>query len=227
MKRCLLVGAAPSAHEGLDHILETQTFDAVFAVDGGFETLEKRGIVPTAVFGDFDSLGYVPVHPAVAQFDTHKDFTDLDWAINYAQEQGFEEVVVCDAFVGRLDHTLGNLQLLIQAAGHGLRIWGITEEEVIAPLVGPGPFSLISFDAGAWGTCSVISHSDKAHGVTEMGLEYGLEDALCLNKVLWGVSNELIGTPARISVEEGTLWVMFPLKEFARAHYDHDSNEPA
>ena len=44
MKRCLLVGAAPSAHKELDYILQTQGFDAVYAVDGGFAALQERGL---------------------------------------------------------------------------------------------------------------------------------------------------------------------------------------
>lgn len=220
MKRCLLVGAAPSHHEGLDYILQTQTFDAVYAVDGGYATLQARGIVPDAVFGDFDSLGAAPNHPDVSEYDAHKDFTDMDLALNRAVASGFDELVMCDAFVGRLDHTLGNLQLLVQTALHGVRVWGIEEDEAIAPLVAPGPFASLSFEAGAWGTCSVISHGDVARGVTEVGLEYGIEDGTVLNRAVWGVSNELIGQPARISLEEGSLWVIFPLSEFDRAHYD-------
>ncbi|OKY80167.1 MAG: hypothetical protein BHV62_07010 [Eggerthella sp. 51_9] len=72
MKRCLLVGAAPSAHKELDYILQTQGFDAVYAVDGGFAALQERGIVPDAVFGDFDSLGAVPQHPCVFEIVMHK-----------------------------------------------------------------------------------------------------------------------------------------------------------
>lgn len=219
MSSCLLVGAAPSSHRGLEYILETFAFDAVIAVDGGYETLVKKDITPDAVFGDFDSLGYVPEHPLAMHFDTHKDFTDMDWALNYAFEQGYEQVIVCDAFVGRLDHTLGNLQLLIQAASRGQCVWGITDHEVVVPLVAPGPFSALSFDAGAWGTLSVISHSDVAKGVSEQGVEYTLEGAMVINRSVWGVSNELIGKPARVSLEEGSLWVFFPLSELSRAHY--------
>lgn len=222
MKRCLLVGAAPSEHEGLDCILETQQFDLIYAVDGGYATLTQRGLIPDAVFGDFDSLGCIPDHPVVSEYDTHKDFTDMDMAINQAIMSGCEELVVCDAFVGRLDHTLGNLQLLIQTASRGVRIWGIEEDEAIAPLIAPGPFSSLSFEAGAWGTCSVISHSDVARGVTEVGLEYGIEEGTCVNRAIWGVSNELIGIPARISLDEGSLWVIFPLKELLRVYYDFD-----
>ena len=54
----------------------------------------------------------------------------------------------------------------------------------------------------------------------EEGLEYSLDDATCVNRALWGVSNELIGDPARISLDEGSLWVLFPLKELPRAYYD-------
>ncbi len=87
MKRCLLVGAAPSAHKELDYILQTQGFDAVYAVDGGFAALQERGIVPDAVFGDFDSLGAVPQHPCVFEYDMHKDFTDMDLAIGHASSR--------------------------------------------------------------------------------------------------------------------------------------------
>lgn len=220
MKRCLLVGAAPSHHEGLDYILETQTFDTVYAVDGGYAALKQRTIMPDAVFGDFDSLGCVPDHPVVCEYDTHKDFTDMDMAINQAIMTGHDELVLCDAFVGRLDHTLGNLQLLIQTAARGVHIWGIGDEEAIVPLIAPGPFAALSIEAGAWGTCSVVSHSDVAHGVTEVGLEYSIEDGTCLNRAVWGISNELVGTPARISLTEGSLWVMVPLKELPRVSYD-------
>ncbi len=219
MAKCLVVGAAPSSHKGLDFVLDAVSFDVIVAADGGYSFLQERAIEPDVVFGDFDSLGYVPNHPHLMQFDTHKDFTDLDFALQYSLDEGFDEVVVCDAFAGRLDHSLGNLQLLIKYAKKGMRIWGATDEEIIAPLVAPGPFSAISFAAGAKGVLSVISHSDKAQGITEVGLEYGIEDAICFNHVVWGISNELIGKPARISLESGSLWVFFSLEEVVRFAY--------
>ena len=220
MKRCLLVGAAPSTGEGLDYIVQTQSFDALYAVDGGYSELLKRSLVADSIFGDFDSLGTVPDHPYVYQYDTRKDFTDMDLAIHHAVRSGYEELVICDAFVGRLDHTIGNMQLLIQAAMQGICIWGIEEDEAIAPVVAPGPFSSLSFTEGARGICSVLSHSDIAVGVREEGLEWTLDSATCTNRALWGISNELKGKPSRISLEKGSCWVTFPLKELPRAYYD-------
>lgn len=224
-KRCLLVGAAPCEHKGLDAVLglvnqrKLEPFDVVFAVDGGYETLIKRGITPTLVFGDFDSLGYVPQHPGLIQFDSHKDFTDLDLALAQALEEGIEEAYICDALSARLDHSLGNLQLLIAYAARGMKVWGLTEEEVVAPLIGQSPFNTLYFDEGLTGVVSVLSHSDTATGVTEEGLEYTLSNATCINRALWGISNELTGDAAHITVNEGTLWVFFPQSALGKVSY--------
>lgn len=234
MHSCLIVGGAPTEHRGLDFVLETCQFDAIFAVDAGYEALSARGIEIQGVFGDFDSLGYVPQpeenasdrgsQPQTPQikvevFDSHKDFTDMDWALNYAIEQGFTNIVMCDGLHKRLDHSLGNLQLMAYAASNGQRVWGITEEELIVTLDASGGLVELTVSEGASGTCSVISHSDEATGVTEEGLEYGLENAHVSNRALWGISNELIKTPARISLKTGSLWVFLPLKELKHVSY--------
>lgn len=229
MHSCLVVGGAPTEHRGLDFVLKTCQFDAIFAVDAGYEALAARGLEMQGVFGDFDSLGYVPTVDDNAQgqtprseievFDSHKDFTDMDWALNHAIEQGFTNIVMCDGLHKRLDHSLGNLQLMAYAASNGQRIWGITEEELIVTLDASGGLVALDVEAGARGTCSVISHSDEATGVTEEGLEYGLENAHVSNRALWGISNELIETPARISLKTGSLWVFLPLEELKRISY--------
>ncbi len=219
MKRCLLVGAAPSNNRGLDFVLKTQNFDAIYAVDGGFTCLNERQIYPNKVFGDFDSLGAIPNHPDIHSFDTHKDFTDMNLAIQDALACDFDELVVCNALEARLDHTLGNLQLLAKTAAKGVKTWGISNEFAIATLFAPGPLSYLHFSQGAQGTCSVFNQSDSAEGVTEEGLEYSITEACTKNTQLWGISNELIGKPASIGLQKGSLWVFFPLKELPKAEY--------
>lgn len=238
MHSCLVVGGAPTEHRGLDQVLEVCHFDAIFAVDGGYAPLSQRGVIPQGVFGDFDSLGYIPSEAQartndqepdgastassqvqIEVFDSHKDFTDMDWALNHAAEQGFTNIVMCDGLHKRLDHSLGNLQLMAYAANHGQRIWGITEDEVVVTLDSAGGLTELTVDEGATGVCSVISHSDEATGVTEEGMEYGLENAHVSNRALWGISNELITSPARISLRAGSMWVFLPLKEIGRISY--------
>lgn len=103
MYSCLLVGGAPTEHKGLDFVLENCSFDTIIAVDAGYAALVERGIAPHHVFGDFDSLGFIPqeveggacVHP----FDPHKDFTDMDLALNFAIDEGFTHIVMCDGLM--------------------------------------------------------------------------------------------------------------------------------
>lgn len=227
MYSCLLVGGAPTEHKGLDFVLENFVFDAIIAVDAGYAALVERGVAPHHAFGDFDSLGFVPqeaeggvcVHP----FDPHKDFTDMDLALNFAIGEGFTHIIMCDGLHARLDHSLANLQLMAGAARKGQRVWGITEEEVVVALDAKGELDHLEIAAGSQGICSVLAHSDSVSGVYETGLAYGLEDARLTNRFPLGISNELTGQPARISLDAGSAWIFLPLHELKSISYAGES----
>ena len=68
------------------------------------------------------------------------------------------------------------------------------------------------------GYVSVIAHSERAEGVWLKGLKYELQDAVLTNSYPLGVSNELIGKEASISVKNGTLLIVFPMKAKAAAY---------
>ncbi len=218
MACCLIVGAAPSEHKGLDYILEHGALDCVIAVDGGYAALMARNREPDVIAGDFDSLGFVPPH-AQTPFDTHKDFTDLDWALQYAHEHEYDDVILVDALSGRLDHSLGNLDLMVHMTACGMRVWGITDSEVVLALLAPGEYSSVCFAPGGKGVVSVMPHSDVQCGVTETGFEYGLDHADQTNMCLWGISNELIGHEACVSLEAGSVWVFAPLESLGLIRY--------
>lgn len=183
-------------------------FDAVIAVDGGFASLEAAGCVPDLALGDFDSLGFVPEGVPVKLFPAEKDASDMELALEEALTCGAGTVEVYGALGGRLDHTLANLSLLASFAERGLDVVAVGERERIALLVGPGELPIEAADGGI---VSVFSLTDASTGVVEEGLKYGLDGATLTNRTSWGLSNELVGTAARISVESGTLAVFLPL----------------
>lgn len=184
------------------------SFDRVIAVDGGFASLEALGRMPDRALGDFDSLGYVPDTVPVRAFPPEKDASDMELALEEALGAGAARVVVYGALGGRLDHTLANLSLLASFAERGLEVVAVGERESIAFLVGPGELVLEAADEGI---VSVFSLTDVSTGVVEEGLKYGLDGVALTNRTSWGLSNELVGTAARISVESGTLAVFLPL----------------
>ena len=183
-------------------------FDVVIAVDGGFASLEAAGCVPDLALGDFDSLGFVPEGVPVKLFPAEKDASDMELALEEALTCGAGTVEVYGALGGRLDHTLANLSLLASFAERGLDVVAVGERERIALLVGPGELLIEAADEGI---VSDISLTDASTGVVEEGLKYELDGATLTNRTSWGLSNELVGTAARISVESGTLAVFLPL----------------
>ena len=55
-KRCYIVGAGDNRATSFLPV----EGDLVIAADGGLEILQKLGITPHLILGDFDSLGYTP-----------------------------------------------------------------------------------------------------------------------------------------------------------------------
>lgn len=216
-KKAALVGASDfnAAH------FARQRFDCVVAVDGGFAHLRALGREPDAVVGDFDSLGYVPAAPDVRRFPPEKDESDMELACRVAVEAGADTLVLYGCLGRRLDHTLANLHVMLHLARGGVRVLAVGDAYAVAVLHGePGKPGRIAFasiplhqlEQGEYRNfVSVFAFGGLAAGVSERGLKYGLEGAALSDDVSLGLSNEFVGKPASIQVEEGGLVVTFPL----------------
>lgn len=209
MSTCALVGAVDFNAEDFRARHEAGAFDFVIAVDAGFAHLEALGVEPDMAVGDFDSLGYVPKCRRVSRHPVKKDKSDMELAMEKALSWGHDELIVYGALGARLDHTLANLQLFAKFSERGLHVTGIGDGFAVRLLTGPDVFELP--DEPAAGTVSVFAANDVAKGVIERGLEYSLDDEALTNRTSRGLSNELTGEQATIAVEEGTLYVFYPL----------------
>lgn len=205
---CALVAPCECNREDFTRRWKSGCFDCVIAVDGGRAVLDELGCMPDLTLGDFDSLGYVPSDGEIERHPSHKDKSDLELAFDRVSEQGFSDVVVYGALGGRLDHTVANLQMCARFAEEGLTVLLIGSDCAVRILVGPTTYDLPKV---AQGTVSVFAGTREALGVAETGLEYPLDKATLSNRTSLGLSNELTGVPASISVEEGTLFVFHPL----------------
>lgn len=221
MTRCAVVCAASLNEQHVLKMQQGQGFEAILAVDGGYERLRSCGLKPTLVLGDFDSLGFVPTDIPVLRFPEDKNESDLGLALTWAGEQGFDDVYVYGAFSGRIDHTIAALQELARAAerfGH-TRFLGVSEcnsfvvlcsgqRLCIAPEAQTGALSQHNKDARS---VSVLSLCDVSRGVNIAGLKYELSGAELRNRGSLGLSNEYTGKAAEISVQHGTILVVLPL----------------
>ncbi len=177
----------------------------VIAADQGLYHMERQGIRPDLIVGDFDSLGRMPEGANVVRHPVEKDDTDMLLAVKEGLARGCRTFVIYGGLGGRLDHTYANLQTLIFLAERG----------AVGYLVGDGTAAsairngAMAFPADLTGGVSVFCPDGRAEGVALRGLYYPLEDAALTSGFPLGVSNHFTGRPAAVSVERGTLLVMW------------------
>ncbi len=190
---------------GCDSLLEpVGNDDFLLAADGGLAHLEKLGLTPHGILGDFDSLGYVPKGAKV--FPVEKDDTDAMLAVRQGLDLGYRDFLLYGSLDGpRLDHTVANFQTLQYLCDHGAH-GALIGNSYIALVVKNGT---ARFPERAEGILSVFCMGADARGVTLTGLQYELQDAVLTAGFPLGVSNHFQGRNAAVTVDNGSLLLLF------------------
>ena len=197
MKLCCIVGAGPS-----ELYIENGAF--VIAADAGIEKLNKAGVAPDLIIGDFDSLGTRPSGENVRVFPVEKDDTDTMLALKEAMSLGYDTVIISGGLGGELDHTMANLQTLLYACENGINAFltdGITTATVIS--------DSITLGSENSGRCSVFAFGGEAIGVSISGLKYEASGITLSPSFPLGVSNHFVGKEAKISLQSGRLLIIY------------------
>ena len=187
----------------------------VVAADSGLGHVYALGLRPDVVVGDLDSV--YPTDLARAELEgtqierhpTDKDATDLELALDLVRRRGVTNVTVIGAGGGRLDHALAGLALLAAPQWASMRI---------TAFVGAARMTIVHADAildGPLGSIvTLLAVGGPATGVGTEGLRWPLHDAELLPASTLGVSNEIVHSPARITVRAGVLFIIQPLGDF-------------
>jgi len=198
---CFIVGAAPDEN---NIRIEPQADDLIIAANGGYRYLQKAGIDPHIVIGDFDSLGYIPAQTNAFPYPKEKDDTDMMLAIRYGLDKGYRAFEIYGGLGGRIDHTIANIQAMTFLARQGAR-GKLIDRTTCATVICSGR---IEFDAAQQGGISVFALDKEVYGVTERGLRYPLTDATLTNAFPVGISNAFVGEKSVVSVREGALLII-------------------
>ncbi|MBQ7986007.1 MAG: thiamine diphosphokinase, partial [Clostridia bacterium] len=86
--------------------------DFVICADAGYDHAKKFGIKADVVIGDMDSTKFTDIAEEKRIYPKRKDFTDSELAIMYAEEKGFERVLLFGMIGTRMDHSLANIGML-------------------------------------------------------------------------------------------------------------------
>lgn len=199
---CYLVCAGRNT--GLDFTPSAKDF--VIAVDGGLRYLEEARITPNLIIGDFDTLGYCPIHPNVVRLNPQKDDTDTLAALKEGIREGFSQFHLYCGTGGRIEHTIANIQLLAYLSQSGMQGFLYDGDTFLTAITD----CQLTLPRRSQGFLSVFSHTDKCYGVNLRGLKYELNDTVLHSTFPLGISNEFKGLESSISVKKGTLLLVLP-----------------
>ena len=200
MPRCVLVGGAAIAdYDRINRYLRPD--DRFVFCDGGLHHLPRLHAVPDLIVGDFDSADRPDTAAETIVLPREKDDTDMVYAAREAVRRGFEDFLLLGAAGGRLDHTLGNLSVLLWLDDQGktaLLADDYSDMEIVS-----GKEVRIGESAAFF---SLLNISGTARGVEITGAKYPLSGAEIRCDYQYGISNEVLpGQTAAVSVREGNL----------------------
>lgn len=209
MKRCLIVTGGTIDIAFAKDFLSQRSYDYVIAADAGLEVLRPLHISPNAVVGDLDTVDKKVLEEYQNQpdieFEIHKpekDETDTELALLTAARQGCEAVDILGALGGRMDHAIGNIQLMYQFFCQGMEV-NIYDARNHLYLLGGHKVFHREEVYGKY--ISFLPMTETVEGLTLRGFKYplqrrtiGLGTSLC-------ISNELKREEGILELERGVL----------------------
>ena len=200
MKRCVIVGGADiNNYEYIKSCLRNDDF--IVFCDSGLKHLESLQVNPGLIVGDFDSHDNPHLGVETIVLPCEKDDTDTVFAVKEAIKRGFDDFLLIGVVGARLDHTLGNVSILLYLDSLGKKgkiIDDYSEMEIVSnePACVNDSFAYFS----------LLNISGTAKGMTIENAKYLLDNAEITCEYQFGVSNEVLrGKIAKITVKEGKL----------------------
>ena len=188
-------------------------YDFVIAADSGLHGAKALGLTVNAVIGDMDSVDEQllaeaeSVGAVIKRAPQDKDATDTELALLFAVERGAKRIVVVTGGGGRLDHQLGVLNVLLHPRLADINMEMFWDTAHVVVLHGSGTAVIRGRHGEIVGLLPVGA---DAIGITTDGLAWPLNNETIPAYSTRGVSNELVGTLASISLAHGHLLIIRP-----------------
>jgi len=200
MKRCVIVGGADiNNYEYIRSRLDEDDF--IIFCDSGLKHMDPLQAAPGLIVGDFDSHYNPHLDVETIVLPCEKDDTDTVFAVKEAIRRGFDKFLLIGVVGARLDHTLGNVYILLHLDSlgkKGIIIDDYSEMEIVSKEP--------AYIDGFYTYFSLLNISGTAKLITIENAKYTLDNAEITCEYQYGVSNEVTpGKTAKVTVKEGKL----------------------
>ena len=211
--RTLIVTGGNINKDFLIQIIKTIKFETIIAVDDGLKILNELNIKPNHIVGDFDTVNkkildlykkdtLIKIH----RFNPNKDNTDTDIAIRLAVELESDEIIIVGGIGSRIDHVLGNIQVLKYALDNKVKCKIIDENNEIQLI---NKTTILNKNEINKTYVSLIPLTEKVENINLKGFKYELENGELTIGSSLGISNEILKEQAIIEFENGILVMIF------------------
>lgn len=200
MSRCVIIGGADI--RCCDRIKEALRGDdfCIFC-DSGLKHMDALDVKPGLIVGDFDSHANPLLDIETIVLPREKDDTDTVFAMKEAIRRGYDDFLLIGVIGGRLDHTLGNVSMLLYLDALGIKAC-IMDDYSDMQIVSGQP----AYVDDRYSFFSLLNMTGVAKGITIENAKYPLQDGEITCEYQYGVSNEVLpGKTAKVTVREGKL----------------------
>lgn len=212
IKRCVIIAGGKMEDAFACEVIRQQEPTMLIAADSGMEFLYRNGIKPDVIVGDFDSvsseaLAYFRQQPGICfhELVPEKDDTDTESAIRLAISMGAKEITLLGGTGSRMDHVLGNIELLGIGMNAGIPITMMDANNRIR-MIRQGITLRRDEQFGKY--VSLFPYTEQVEHLYLRGFKYPLSDYCLRGFCSIGVSNEIQAEEAEIAFDGGILLVI-------------------
>jgi thiamine pyrophosphokinase len=186
-----------------------QNGDYIICADGGTRHALALDIQPDLIIGDMDSAEEDAVRKfkeagvSVESYPQDKNETDLELAINRAIELNPKQIIIVAALGGRLDQTLANITLLSdpRLSKLDIRLDDGVEEIYLCR-------DHVEVRGRSGDIVSLIPWQGTVSEVQTSALKWSLRKETLYSDKTRGISNEMLGDSAAVSIGSGLLLIV-------------------
>ena len=200
MKTCYIF----SAVEMKNNFPKPDKDDLIIAADAGYLNVQKAGLKPDVIIGDFDSSKKPNTDTPIETFPILKDDTDTMLAIKYGFNSGYKRFAIYGGLGGeRTDHTIANIQSLAYIVDHGGEGFLVGENETFTLIKN----SSIKLHPEKGKTLSVFAYGGIAEGISIKGAVYETDNLTLTPFFPLGVSNKFKENTSTVGVKNGCVLI--------------------
>lgn len=203
IKKCTIISGAPN--ENIAFLSDNVDRDSfIICADSGYVRLTKAGIKPNLIIGDFDSSKKPDFDTDIITLPCEKAYCDTFECVQYAVENGYNDIEIFFALGSRFDHSFANVLSLKYCLDKGVTCTIIDDHNRLSLISNSHTFS------SDYSNFSLFALFGDCLGVTISGAYYN-QSFYDLDKMdihqgdQFAVSNYIVDDECTINIESGIL----------------------